>query len=511
MLRYTAVSMQDERKERKTLEKDEYWVKNKDVIKNALPYHLVNILVRQKFRKILSTHQIIVEAIGYKFATQLPICLPIKDKPTHIRVYINTKGFDYSILPAINNPKWITAPSSILLSKHFVEMWKADSANENTKKRWENIKRAKKAILKYEDMTISRMLTRYTELNKEFRADQIANMAQAIENDLKPVELIFTKGPEDFLTMYSSGPNSCMTNTRNEFKKLANDGISATALYHYIPNCKGAYIMRNGQVAARAILFGKHYGRMYSINQKMTETFERLLRSEGYTPIKGSYCVENVEVPGLWSKSLKDYVIHIPYFDNVSPVYWNAKFNIKTRTFTLFCKDGVRIGHNSTVCAKHLIQNRLCMTCSAAIRDGKQITVGTLVFCSHPCAKTAGYVEAYTGTGALHVVKEETAVQVYTETYGLCYYTNIEAAKRYTGGQNVKKYYYMPHQFMLEHSSAYAIDVSLGANMPTAWFNGEEIYYIPRALGTMFTVETNPETNRNEITRIADDFDNVDW
>ena len=130
-----------------------------------------------------------------------PLIIFSPDNLNTLRVFpnilLNNGNSDFSSITSSNYNPWLTS---------FIEEYENDIAHDKRKQKWENNDTVEKYLNAYLDMPTARALTRYVFPNDALKADQIRDLANAIDIFRKPLELTFVETPEDFVTMYGSGP-----------------------------------------------------------------------------------------------------------------------------------------------------------------------------------------------------------------------------------------------------------------------------------------------------------------
>ncbi len=216
---------------------------------------------------------------------------------------------------------------------------------------WESTPRIWKRIKKYEEMPISRALSRII-APVGFSEATLAQVSTAFEEQRKPMELTLCETPTDYLTMYASGPTSCMGNGHEKtlgWTPMFKAGIHPTSFYHYHPHMMGVYATQRGSVAGRTILHQKedgkwYYGRLYASSTKMLEKFRQSLEQKGYICldpgdqkdrwwdyIKFSRNCE-FDIPGVEGNGF--WYLPMPYFDTMENSL-HASFNPPLMCFIL--------------------------------------------------------------------------------------------------------------------------------------------------------------------------------
>lgn len=346
-----------------------------------------------------------------------PLIVGTPNVPNSFRVYPNIildAGTNAASLANVNIIDVASAFST------FVSLYEKDKDSAFFDKKWGNPKDKFEA---YQDQGIATVLTSI--LKDHYKDHQIRDMAQKIENARKPLQLLYAETPEDFTTMYGSGPSSCMSQTggsHTNWKSLTEAGLCPASFYSYFPYTKGAYIMVNGKVGARCILWRDpkkenvwYAGRIYSSNGELSRKFSDCLTNAGIGMLYENIKVPDgvvVNVPGVpWKGNTGgQYIMPFPYFDNLD--YYGkgftATFNQETKMFTLTYhkvpeRGAVPINGRGGFLASNDYIQRTCEACGSNKVDmgwGEWVSTDDgHLYCGRFCANNKGYIQVGMGNG----------------------------------------------------------------------------------------------------------------
>jgi hypothetical protein len=353
------------------------------------------------------------------------------------------------------------------LLKTFATGVMTDLADAKKCLAWKGTNRCLKRLKRSEVMSVARALTRYTNMVAlGYRDNEIRDKADTIVDNFKPMGLIEATEPADFLEMYSTGPESCMTPYESRsWYFLVKEDTHPCAFFAHHPYTKGIYTKKRTaggehDVAARCIVYqqadGKwYYGRIYtngstSIRAKFIEN----LRAQGYEELTQSFDrAATFTIPGTRIDSdafdeadsddydedelnaqIGDYACPMPYFDNLTAslkVTWDKG----TKLFTVTAGSrGGNVDLSST--AGYTSAGKLtvteCAHCDARIRYGStqyNHQSNGNVYCSPECVRGAGHVVMIRSDGreVVRDIDESTVQDVLTPSR---YWTNMAAAER---------------------------------------------------------------------------------
>ena len=344
----------------------------------------------------------------------------------------------------------------------------SDLADPRKAKAWETTKRCINRMKRSEVMPVARALTRYTNLydDKILRDNQIRDLADAIVDVRKPMELIYADEPHQFKDMYNSGPESCMANLNGgrTFTFLVNDHDShPTAFFAFHPYTRGVYAKKRNSagemaVVARCIIYQKsngnwYYGRIYTSGSgSIADKFRQNLEAAGIEELDGTF-ERNVTftIPGYQigkkasksndyddapARGIGDFACPTPYFDNLRGQI-KATWNKDTQDFTIqIAQSGLDANVNTGNTAGYITASQItvcnCAQCGTRIRPG-----GTQyhnqangdIYCSSTCVRRSGNLMMYRSDGQ-QVIRPRDVDTVEDVLNNGSYYTNMAAAER---------------------------------------------------------------------------------
>jgi hypothetical protein len=379
-----------------------------------------------------------------------PLIIPCPTNSAALRVFPNI------MLNAHRNLENISTSTCVTTLAAFLAEYEADIADDKKKQKWEPIERAAKLLNDYLDMPTARALSRYVFANSKIKDDIIRDFADAIDNFRKPLELTFAETPEDFVTMYGSGPQSCMAYSagdRSSWLFLEEKYKQCPASwYAYYPYTKGVYAVKAGKVIARAICFADprkgpvdpqtkwQYGRVYPTTLEIDRKFRETLHQNGITELSSVHIpLPSFEftIPGV----LKDgnvYAAPWPYFDNINrgAEYWNVAFDKDTHEFKIQFGPSKYLSVNNR--SGHIISSDYstleCSSCGNII-NMKKVTVipveaGEHAFCSDNCAASYGYHRVIQGNQST-VYKKLTEEMISIKDDSFVKFSTLKAAQDY--------------------------------------------------------------------------------
>jgi hypothetical protein len=378
-----------------------------------------------------------------------PLIIPCPNNSAALRVFPNIMLNTHRKLENIS-----TSTSAITLATFLAE-YEEDIADDKKKQKWEPLERATKLLNDYLDMPTARALSRYVFTNGKIKDDTIRDFADAIDNFRKPLELIFAETPEDFVTMYGSGPQSCMAYSageRSSWLFLEEKYKQCPASwYAYYPYTKGVYAVKAGKVIARAICFADpkkgfvgpetkwQYGRVYPTTPEIDRKFKETLHQNGITELSSVPHTPlpsfEFTIPGV----LKDsgvYAAPWPYFDNINrgAEYWNVAFDKDTHEFKIQFDPSKYLSVNNR--SGHIISSDYitleCSSCGNPINMKKApvipVEAGEHAFCSDNCAASYGYHRVIQGNQS-SVYKRLTEEMVSLKDDSFVKFSTIKAAQ----------------------------------------------------------------------------------
>lgn len=371
-------------------------------------------LVRALKPRINALHKLIVNtgALGHvEEAFKGQPLMTLAASPDMVRVYVNLVVDDLSE-SALSYCSWAMYPETL---KTFYEGYREQSKDAKASMAWYPFSRAWKRLKKFEELPTARALSRYTNLGKMGCGEaRIRDIAVAMDEMRKPMELIFVDSLEKCIDMYATGPGSCMSQAShggpNGWKpRLLDHGLHPTSFFFYHPFIQGVYAKSKGSVIARTFVYEKedgkkYFGRVYGANPKFTAIFEQTLTEMGiefigpHTETKGKFIRKaTFSVPGgLYNK---EYFCPLPYCDNMSGhtyIHWDET----EKVFNVLCnagKSNVNLVSGLGFVPHTLLTNRICFHCG---REFNHQTAGHVIahdgtsFHSQECANAAHYVQA---------------------------------------------------------------------------------------------------------------------
>lgn len=241
----------------------------------------------------------------FAFADSAPFAIASKSDPTKVIMYPN--------IPRSIDPE--------TLATHALDLW----SDGRKRKKIEDFDRAANFAKKREVTTLGKFLTKHSNLKDiGYKDDKIRSFCENIAIENQPPRIVTCECPEDYSTMFKVKTGSCMEVgcnywqewSRKSLLSIVDDtGIYMSALYHYMPWCKGAYILVAGVPVARFMLYRTDltkdqytsYGDVRGSSLNYTKVMNEWLEKEG---IKRSErmasTVESFRVPGFKHKILED-------------------------------------------------------------------------------------------------------------------------------------------------------------------------------------------------------------
>lgn len=378
-----------------------------------------------------------------------PLIIPTPDDPTCLRVFQNIP-LDVVEDDAVSSVCWVFYFNVL---ETFWQNYKKDQESVR-KQGWSPFSRGWRRIRTYEDIPTARVLARYTNLEKKgmVTSAQLRDIAAGIDEQRKPMDIIIAEKPEDYIDMYLSGPSSCMSYGKGDWRWLTDEHKHhPCSFFAYHPYVKGVYALYKGVVCARTMIYQKpdgvwYYGRLYNSNPKFGEKFEQTLKEKGYRWL-GSHTDGNnkfrrdatFEIPGL--KHGVEHAMPIPYCDNFGPgikVTWDG---IK-KVFTVVCSaDDMKynIGYQSQSGFFYAgsLGGRRCSSCAAVENLNNRHHIETpdgQNFCTAAHAQAHGFVWAYRSDANRVWVQNGIAVQDGVTGH---WYTNLDVMKQYGAFQAI--------------------------------------------------------------------------
>lgn len=283
---------------------------------------------------------------------------------------------------------------------------------------WQPFYRAWQKIKRYEEISVARALIRYTNIEEELSHDKVIDLANAYIELIKPLELQYAEKPQDYINMFSDkGVDTCMTlhpSKREIWSELLKHDHHPMSLFAYHPKIQGVYCVKEGKVMARALLYNisskvYKYGRIFSVTRFYNERFSLLLDEQGYKPLSNRFEQKiTIKIPGLYSEHFKDWILPVPYMDNISR-YMHGEFdnNKKQFSLTFSCKNSeanVSTGATGGFIKSQDLHYSICSVCGNTCNNRHvPWNEPSLAFCCSACCIIAGYVYAKIADGGMQL------------------------------------------------------------------------------------------------------------
>ena len=315
----------------------------------------------------------------------------------------------------------------------FIKELEDDLSDDKKKLKWEGKERISSRLNQYVDVKTASALTRYIFDGIEIQEAKIRDLATAIEVARKPFELIYAETPKDFVKMYATGPQSCMSsggtgsNDRWAFFKKE---LTPPSFFAYCPLTKGVYAEKNGAVVARTILYNVskkkdvekwEHGRIYYSNSEYKRKFENSLNEADIKALSTTFRCPNElswKVPGFKMDGSNVYAMPWPYFDNMNSSYFRVTYDKATNEFTVY-NDGAtgmtihpRSGHLRS--SDYFIIN--CSHCKKVMKPGNVLEVDDpeINICSDKCALELDFVRVIDGANRnVYIRHSEDMIDIY--------------------------------------------------------------------------------------------------
>lgn len=329
----------------------------------------------------------------------------------------------------------------------FLTKLKDDLADPRRAQAWATTNRAWRRLKRYEEMTIARAVSRFSNAKELGIGDHLVrNMSQYIEDMRRPLEITYADKPEDFLIMYGSGPGSCMfvredgdpRHNVEHWRTLLTNKHCPTSFFAYHPHTRGAFITRGNRVVARCIVYetrkGWRYGRVYPGGDMWSTKLVKMLEEAGTTQLTDSFsrgC--SFTMPGLKHATRDEWHAPMPYFDNIAGSF-DIKFDQATKEFHVTHCELYREGnYNNIDSTTGYINSRhyvrlTCDHCGEAFHPDNAIHSDTddRVFCSEAHARAEGLISAMRNDGS--IIWTSRTPDVYESADGF-FFTNRRAAE----------------------------------------------------------------------------------
>lgn len=326
---------------------------------------------------------------------------------------------------------------------------------------WNPLNRAWKRLKRTNTLSMSKFIRDFTNLPSSVPDHIILTIAERIAQHNKPAELLFANTPEEFVRMYATdGPQSCMQ-ANSSYAKTWKDwmpvecNIVPTVFYSYFPLTKGAYIIRDGRVAARAILYmiktgdkeKWYYSRLYFHNEGLQKIMIAALNEHGI-----SQCPNNGEpmhhwlankqvpcsfkIPGYYRRNSKVPFWPYPHLDHGRPNSLGYTWDEDAKEFTIhygdssIVKGSVTVGVPSTEGFVEKINKCVCAYCGNIKASSLMVKGLGNYYCNEACVINSGLCIASDGEGTRSVML---VTDAWATTSGE-YFTNYQAARRRGAG-----------------------------------------------------------------------------
>lgn len=391
-------------------------------------------------------------AISSNNMLDVPIFWDKKD-PEYVYVVPNISLDYWQPDEAATFSPWVGAP---FMLRQFGETLKQKLANPATAKGYFNEqghpRRGMQRVRIVERMMLSRALPRYTKLAKS--SESVAKIVVEMVARRRPLEIQFSRSPEDFIIMYKSGPSSCMRVDKAEkaWGDLLAVNHAPASFYHYHPRAKGAWLANAaGDIRCRCIMWQLddqkwYYGRVYDCDNSGVE-FKRALEKQGIRALpSGAFRTDELiefEIPGIMNKANGQWCFPMPYVDNPGG-YLRADFDEKTNVFK-FAHYGntEHVRRSNKGGSKHManvnwqqtngfvLQSQVvkveCHKCGRAINGGNFCPSTNLRYCGPECYTQDGLISARRSDNAAVLIPEgEAFPDALDDNY---FYTNEAAAQ----------------------------------------------------------------------------------
>jgi len=370
---------------------------------------------------------------------------PFKDAPaivfspkdrTKVRVFVNLPFASLTEQPVY----WARA-SLLSQAVPFIKAYYADLADDKKKLAWASIVRAKKRMLKYEEMDISRAIARFMPgITSEMSSSQARDLATVMAEYDIPTKLEYADdNPSDYYEMYKNGPDSCMKdNGSRPFSWMAklSKPVHPTSMFAYNPYVKGCFIKRGGKVVGRTFLYsldfftagktkGWAFGRVYGSTDKFTRIFMAAMQEAGYKDMRNA-SVEGLDMSRRYSFTVSPITVtdndeiakegtiavgsymYVPYLDDHprgANVEYDPDANAFVVSFSSTKEENCVFGSQHGFLPSSAFMENLCACCGTKINMGQGYTAASdgKLFHGDSCANAAGYIKALIGSGGATV------------------------------------------------------------------------------------------------------------
>lgn len=391
------------------------------------------------------------------FGGNMPVMIFDEQQIGYVRVFTNLSVDSFTVEAARDCTRYTHADD---LLKTFMEGLFNDTKDERRKQAWIGSGRAWKRMKRSETIPLTRALSRFLGLG-DWPDHKLRNLATAIEEDLKPLALLYADDPKDFQEMYGEGPTSCMDmRHKDTWPELNKADSHPCAFFAYWPHTRGVYAKRKGKVMARTIVYEREpgvwcYGRVYANHEQDRKVFMEQLHKDGFKPLDPNWkegdnkfrhgyyrgAPAGMEksvftIPGIISDSGK-YCMPVPYFDNIGTdpntrtgyCQIFASFDKETKTFTVEIGPNVKGNVSTTLQNGRVFSNQLstkvCVVCGRNYEEGLKHQTRDRDYCSRRCVEHDGCCQAYRSDGMQVIVDRDGA---YKDPFNGDWYTNERAA-----------------------------------------------------------------------------------
>lgn len=302
--------------------------------------------------------------------------------------------------------------------------------NPKTSPKWATVSASIRTCKSYRTMTIGQYLKTYVPLG-DMKDDQVRNLSDKVQSCFAPAQFTECESVKDYMDMYASGPNSCMTtHTSRNWNFLVKEKSHPAAYYHFCPTYKGVFLSKGGKVTARAILHAAKNSkghptfkvvRTFASNNPAQEELWEHIKKAGYLASGGNfdysmYKKEGIsfEIPGVpmqgKSSTAMQMAVPFPYIDGPGDerIDVDFKYDVETTVFTITINqkggEGLRqteSGYMSAAACSSL----KCACCGSRISADREAIVGyqmppDQVYCRSTCARSEGLHELQRSDGS---------------------------------------------------------------------------------------------------------------
>jgi len=442
------------------------WQKYLDSIKTRpLADELTSIVKEHSdaLKRLNDTFMHVNQRLAMEYQRQeKPLIIFHPTDPTQLRIYHNVI-ISSSNIEDINNLTVLDLHDAF---KGFYKAYDEDMAIPGGSEKWATKERIEKRLNAYTDMPTTKALSRYTNFDQKYAATTIIrDFAAMIDEERKPMELSYADTPADWCIVYGSGPSSCMSlngGNAQRFQWMWDANFCPASFYAHFPYTRGAYIIKNGRVLARTVLFKYpdrdvwQYGRIYA-DSPIQNKFKATLEAAGHKPLsnKRDWTPHEVfEIPDGTSFNIKGYkykkegimCMPWPYFDNMdyNGKGFYASYDQETNEFTITYhspnskgskkeEDMLPIQIQDGVLLSIDYSERKCYHCGTLRKDKRFDWITSAdgkCFDSAECLIAAGYVKVRTIQAEQYQLPNEHLVPI-QGFKGTVFFSTVEAATKY--------------------------------------------------------------------------------